>query len=214
MPQVPHAHGKPGYSRRKAPRQRRSRVTVDAIRQAALDLAERDGFGAAGTHEIAARAGVSIGSLYQYFPNKEAIYLSLYEQTVATAVGEIKTHMPAILDAPLEQAVRGTIKHLIALYARNRLVLLDLRDQVPELHLDTSPVSVRPMLHGMLRVFLAQRARRASASENETKAHFLEQVMLGTIQNYVREHPLGLSERVFTDHLAAIVLAYLRFTRA
>lgn len=201
----------PGFGRRKSPRQRRSQVTVDVIKQAALDLARENAFGAAGTHDIANRAGVSVGSLYQYFPNREAIYLSLYEQTIAELVVEIKTELPEILDAPLPEAVRGTIQHLLKLYSSNRLVLLDMRNQLPELGLERSPISFQAMIHGSLRVFLAQRATQASAVENETKAFFLEQIMLGTIQNYVLAPPGRVNESEFTEHLSAIVLAYLRF---
>ncbi|MBR8500820.1 TetR/AcrR family transcriptional regulator, partial [Burkholderia cenocepacia] len=55
-------------SPRKAPRQRRSVATVDAIVEAAARILERDGFDGYTTNAVAALAGVSIGSLYQYFP--------------------------------------------------------------------------------------------------------------------------------------------------
>jgi AcrR family transcriptional regulator len=67
---------------RKKPSQARARATMDAILEAAAQVFADKGYAAATTNHIAQRAGVSIGSLYQYFPNKDAILYSLMEQHV------------------------------------------------------------------------------------------------------------------------------------
>jgi hypothetical protein len=58
---------------RKSALQKRSRVTVDALLEATARILIREGFDKASTNRIAEVAGVSVGSLYQYFPNKEAL---------------------------------------------------------------------------------------------------------------------------------------------
>jgi AcrR family transcriptional regulator len=58
---------------RKLPQQRRSRATVEAILDACAEDVGRLGYHRLSTHRIAARAGVSVGTLYQYFPNREAV---------------------------------------------------------------------------------------------------------------------------------------------
>jgi AcrR family transcriptional regulator len=58
---------------RKTPRQARSQSTVEAIVEAAARILEREGHGGFSTNAVAETAGVSIGSLYQYFPRKEAL---------------------------------------------------------------------------------------------------------------------------------------------
>jgi AcrR family transcriptional regulator len=62
---------------RKVPRQARAVATVDAVLQAAALIIERDGYDGYTTNAVAQQAGVSIGSLYQYFPNKDAITKAL-----------------------------------------------------------------------------------------------------------------------------------------
>lgn len=70
-------------SPRKQPVQHRSKATVDAILAAAAQVFEAHGYAAGTTNRIAVKAGVSIGTLYQYFPSKEAIAVALLEQHIA-----------------------------------------------------------------------------------------------------------------------------------
>lgn len=65
---------------RKAPSQQRSRQTVERILDAAARLLDERGYAATTTNHVAELAGVSIGSLYQYFPNKDALLVALAEQ--------------------------------------------------------------------------------------------------------------------------------------
>src|SRR5579859_5011283 len=65
---------------RKHAAQDRSRATVDALVEATARILVRDGFDRASTNRIAAEAGVSIGSLYQYFPSKEALVAAVIDR--------------------------------------------------------------------------------------------------------------------------------------
>src|SRR6185503_3042990 len=69
---------------RKRPRQARSRETVSAILAATSRVLVKHGFDGLTTNAVAEAAGVSIGSLYQYFPNKEALVAGLIERHVET----------------------------------------------------------------------------------------------------------------------------------
>jgi AcrR family transcriptional regulator len=69
----PHLALKP----RKQPSQRRSRETVAVVLEAAARILEKEGLAGFNTNAVAERAGVSIGSLYQYFPNKDTLTLAL-----------------------------------------------------------------------------------------------------------------------------------------
>ena len=67
-------------SPRKAPRQARSQATVKAILDAAARVLVERGYAATTTNLVAERAGVSVGSLYQYFPNKDALIAALHDR--------------------------------------------------------------------------------------------------------------------------------------
>ncbi|WP_339614563.1 TetR/AcrR family transcriptional regulator [uncultured Parvibaculum sp.] len=98
---------------RKRPRQSRSQATVDAVLEAAARILERDGISAVNTNAVAELAGVSVGSLYQYFPDKEAIFAELIRRErgrlrrdVANAVGQAEAQsFEATIAGLLEAAI-------------------------------------------------------------------------------------------------------------
>jgi AcrR family transcriptional regulator len=75
--------------KRRIPKQDRARATVGYVLEAAAQVFQARGYDAT-TNEIAARAGVSIGTLYQYFADKDALLVALAEQHVSSARDEIR----------------------------------------------------------------------------------------------------------------------------
>src|SRR5208282_3960199 len=67
---------------RRRPRQRRAHQTVEAVLDSVVRILKREGVDAVTTNRIAEVAGVSIGSVYQYFPDKRAIYVALHQRHV------------------------------------------------------------------------------------------------------------------------------------
>jgi AcrR family transcriptional regulator len=118
---------------RRAPSQRRSRETVQAIMTAAARVFATAGYAAGTTNRIAAEAGVSVGSLYEYFPNKDALLVALMEAhlvhgqaIVERAAAEIMARRP-----PLRDAVRHLIDAMIDLHARDRALHRVLFEEAP-----------------------------------------------------------------------------------
>ena len=72
---------------RKAPRQARSTVTLEAIHTATAQVLLAEGVGRLTTARVAERAGVSIGTLYQYYPHKQALLFALLERQLETVIG-------------------------------------------------------------------------------------------------------------------------------
>lgn len=101
---------------RKVPQQQRARVTHDAILVAAAHIIGKHGLAGFNTNAVAERAGVSIGSLYQYFPNKDALMAALIERqqerqlaTLHAAAESIDTS--ANLEAVVRALVRAAMQH-------------------------------------------------------------------------------------------------------
>jgi AcrR family transcriptional regulator len=97
---------------RKQPRQARARDTVEAILQAATYILHKAGYEAMTTNQIADRAGVNIASLYQYFPNKQAILAELARRHVNEARGRLAATL-AELRAKRRVSLRATVRAMI-----------------------------------------------------------------------------------------------------
>jgi AcrR family transcriptional regulator len=105
---------------RKRPLQRRSQSTVDAILEGAAQVLERDGYAATTTDLIAERAGVSVGTLYQYFPNKDAILLALTERHGRAAEAVLEPLLREVVDEtpPLEAWLQRFVRACVGLNGR------------------------------------------------------------------------------------------------
>lgn len=110
---------------RRIPRQARATTTVDAILTAALQLLESDGVDQLTTNHVAERAGVSIGTVYQYFSDKQAILGALAERSAAA----VRDSIAAML---IERPDLGTVRPIVRALMRSfegspatRVALLD-----------------------------------------------------------------------------------------
>lgn len=103
---------------RKRPRQARSVATFEAILEAAARILESLGFAGFNTNAVAELAGVSIGSLYQYFPSKESLIVELIRRERAELsnriVEAIKQHDAADLKEKLKLVIQAAVKHQLS----------------------------------------------------------------------------------------------------
>jgi AcrR family transcriptional regulator len=103
---------------RKLPRQPRSQATVEAILQAAAQVFERHGYAAGTTNRIATRAGVSIGTVYQYFPNKDAILVALAHQHLADGTAALQPFLQRLTaGARFDDVLPEIVDAMVALHA-------------------------------------------------------------------------------------------------
>src|SRR6202042_2504846 len=100
-------------SGRRKPTQRRARQTVDAILDAVVRVLKREGFGAVTTNRVAEVAGVSIGSVYQYFPDKGAIFVALHQRHIEHVDRLIQATLVENADATLETLFRAMIDAMV-----------------------------------------------------------------------------------------------------
>lgn len=138
---------------RKAPSQPRSAHTVESILEGAAHILEQSGFEGYTTNAIAARAGVSIGSLYQYFPTKEAVTVALIEREMTGLVQEAKQ---ALLLEDRRKALRQLVEIAVR-YQLRRPALAVLLDFEQNRLSTTMPKSeMRTAMHTALVEFLQE----------------------------------------------------------
>jgi AcrR family transcriptional regulator len=196
-------------SPRKAPRQARSRATVDAILTATAQILVEEGYDKATTNTIARRAGVSIGSLYQYFPNKEALVTALCERhlhdTTRVLMGAIET----LKDAPLPEAIRRLIDVLLRIHAVEPELHRVLIEQVPRLSGFEAITQIDRVLIDMIRTNLSKRVEALRPRDLELAAFILVHGVQGVTHAAVLDRPDALHDDVLATEITDLVLRYL-----
>jgi AcrR family transcriptional regulator len=104
---------------RREPKQQRSRQTVEAVLEAVQRVLKRHGAEAVTTNRIAEAAGVSIGSLYQYFPDKQAIFTALYDRHVDEVRHVIERTMADCTSASVEDFTRELVEGLAIVHTED-----------------------------------------------------------------------------------------------
>lgn len=122
---------RPLTSPRKHASQERSRVTVDALVEATARILVREGFDRASTNRIAEQAGVSVGSLYQYFPGKEALIAAVIERHSQEIMQVVHGALAEANKRPLRQAVRIIVAAAIEAHRVDPKLHRVLAEQIP-----------------------------------------------------------------------------------
>jgi AcrR family transcriptional regulator len=104
-------------ARRREPKQLRSRQTVEDVLEAVPLVVKRHGTRAMTTNRIAETAGVSVGSLYQYFPDKRAIFAALHDRHVDEVQRVMGQTTAAYASAPLGEFTCELVRGLLSLHA-------------------------------------------------------------------------------------------------
>lgn len=111
---------------RKKPRQARSREMVETLVQATMDVIAERGLHDTTTNHVAVRAGVSVGSLYQYFDDKHALLDAVLEQLTKDLRQVLEAPLHQQLDADLHTLTRAALKAVFDLFERNQGLYLEL----------------------------------------------------------------------------------------
>ena len=209
---MPPAADSPAPRHRRRPAQARSQLTVDAILEAAGRMAVELGEAALNTNAIAERAGVSIGTLYQYFPSKEAIVGDLVRRERARVLKELdgllaRTGTPGW--AP-EQVLRAFVQCYLRSFAhpdaaRRGLARLAWRSD----HQEATVHSLREAAE-RIALHLQRLSHPALRPPTPTQAFVLTRALMGTVRAAVLKDSPALGCASFEDELVRMCWLLLK----
>ncbi|HEY1551609.1 MAG TPA: TetR/AcrR family transcriptional regulator [Kofleriaceae bacterium] len=188
---------------RRAPQQRRAVATVDAIMDAVVRIAKRSGVDAVTTNRIAEVAGVSVGSVYQYFPDKRAIFVALHDRHVEQIGRLVESTLVAHADASLEVMLRALLEALIDAHAPDPELYALLDAELP--HRGAGAESLR----GALQLAIASHMP-AKRRDLERTLFVVTHMIDAFAHGVVAGRPRGLSIAAAKDEAVRAILAYLR----
>jgi AcrR family transcriptional regulator len=122
---------RPPTKPRKKASQERSRATVDALVEATARILVKEGFDKASTNRIAEQAGVSVGSLYQYFPSKEALVVAVIERHQQELMQVVRSALKEVASLPMEQAVHKLVATAVNAHRIDPKLHRVLSEQIP-----------------------------------------------------------------------------------
>lgn len=190
--------------------QPRARATVDAILTATARLLVREGYDRTSTNKVAEAAGVSIGSLYQYFPSKEALVAALLERHVEEMSEILDRHVQETQHESVPESVERIVRAMLAAHAADPKLHKVLVEQVPRIgRLDKiGQIEVRAL--AVARGFLEVRKSELRPFEDLDLAAF---VVVATVEALTHAAVLYRSELLAEEKLAReirdVVLRYL-----
>ena len=194
-------------SPRKIPAQTRSTVTVEAILEAAVRIFTARGYRAATTARIAQCAGVSVGSLYQYFPNKLALLATLKQRHLRRTLDEIEKTLTA--SSTLAAGLRAALRvHLAATLAARPLLLM-FADELPARLTQPAPSTDAPHV-AMLRRFLRRHRAAIIVRDASLAALVVTEMIDAVTRAALQQRPRDLENGVLETELANAALLYLR----
>ena len=197
---------------RKRPRQERARRTVAAILEAAAQVFERQGYASGTTDAIAERAGVSIGSLYQYFPNKDAILVALAEHHVEEGLEWMESLLAEASFRPPDLAplLRRFVEAMIALHRREPRLHRVLFEEAP------LPPSLRRRL-AQREEDLASRVADLLAVHPDLEVpdaglagYLLVRTVEGLVHGFILHPPERIDVDEFAEEVVRLLHRYLR----
>jgi AcrR family transcriptional regulator len=197
---------------RKNALQARSRATVDALVEATARILVRDGFEKTSTNRIADIAGVSVGSLYQYFPSKEALVAAVIERHNDEIMDIVRATLAEVTDMPLEKAVRRLVAVAIDAHRINPRLHRVLAEQIPRAGKLDVEASNRE-IHGLVRAYLDGHRKELRKIDLDVATFICVSAIEAIAHNTVLHPAEMLPEkmvRTLVDETTRMVVGFLR----
>jgi AcrR family transcriptional regulator len=186
-------------TKRRIPRQARATETVETILEGAAQVLEAGGLAAFTTNAVAERAGVSIGTLYQYFADKDALVQAIAERELKATLGKVaETLRNHSALEPAERA-RGVVRAIVNAFGGRQRA----RKAIVQAVLSRSGGAT---FHGPVATFVAANSIGALSRE---QTFVLSRALIGTIRAAVLEEQPFLKSKAFEDEMVRLIVAYL-----
>lgn len=192
---------------RKSPRQARARQTVETLLDTTAQILVEEGSEKLTTNRLAEKAGYSIGTVYQYFPNRQAIVLALIERQRAKVGRQVQAVLTRSAGQPLEQRIRAILHVLHEAFTLHRKPARRLMRALIEAALAHGlPTPPNVAAEAIIEVW-----REASGGMLNESEHFvLTRAIIEVLRQAVMSSSPLLGTRDFEDALLRMILGFLK----
>jgi AcrR family transcriptional regulator len=203
---------RPQTKPRKVASQARSRLTVNALVESTARVLVKDGYDRASTNKIATVAGVSIGSLYQYFPSKEALVAAVIDRHTSELSQTIRDALVQVAALPIEAAARKLVVAAIEAHRIDPKLHRVLAEQVPRTGRLENIDAVQRDASKFLRSYLEAHKREVNVLDMDLAAFICVTMVEALAHAAVLHHPEILTDEkviAFVDEVTRLVVQFL-----
>tara|TARA_R110001592_G_scaffold363371_1_gene685471 strand:- start:78208 stop:78831 length:624 start_codon:yes stop_codon:yes gene_type:complete len=194
---------------RKRPLQERAQVTLDSIVESAERILQTKGYASLTTNHIAEVAGVSIGTLYHYFPNKDMIVQALIEDRVTRASAQLRSRLLDLMGEPIAVMFPAMIRELLSVYREYEFVLLRLPNEMPRLEDQQSRLTTEHFTFSTNLNYLKQHTTELSVEDLELALFLMDNAITSNCIQFLTRGLPETSEASFVDELSGMMVRYL-----
>jgi len=204
---------RPPTKPRKHASQERSRATVDALIEATARILVREGFDRASTNRIAEVAGVSVGSLYQYYPGKEALVAAVIDRHHQEIMQVVRGALAEVASQSIEKAVRRVVAAAIEAHRVDPKLHRVLAEQIPRTGRLATVEPFNREAFALLRAYLEDHSDELRTVDIDLAAFVCATSIEALTHNAVLHRPEMLSDEAaatLVDEATRLVVGYLR----
>jgi AcrR family transcriptional regulator len=197
---------------RKSASQKRSRVTVETLLDATARVLTRHGYDRASTNRIAATAGVSVGSLYQYFPNKEALVAALVARHNREMLQLLRDALTEMGSRDLATVMRELVRAMVDAHLVDPALHRIFAEQVPRMGQLAKIESLQRETFLLIRTYLEERRNEISVADLDSATSICVTTVESLTHEFVINKPDALDgdRDRFIDEVTRLVVGYLR----
>ena len=198
---------------RKTASQERSRLTVDALLEATTRVLTKEGYDRASTNRIAEVAGVSIGSLYQYFPSKQALVAAVIDRHTQQISQVTRNALLKVAARPIEVAAREFVSVAIDAHRVNPKLHGVLAEQIPRIGRLENIEAINREAYALVRGYLEAHRDEIDVADPDVAAFVCVTAVEALTHAAVLRRPDILTDekaRRFVDDVTRLLVRYLR----
>jgi AcrR family transcriptional regulator len=187
------------------PVQQRAIATVDAIVEAGFMAVAEHGMAGTTTRHIAALAGISVGSLYEYFKNKEEIYAAMNRKLVDEVIGVIKPLVPQLVTMDIAPAIRLMMHTLGELLQRDNGRYLQCARQGIQTQMKTDLHPINRVLIDLMLQYVMHHPRYTRLQNLPTMSYIFIHGGMFTLMHFLNDPNPPITYDALVDGLAQMV---------
>ncbi|HEY4168589.1 MAG TPA: TetR/AcrR family transcriptional regulator [Reyranella sp.] len=196
---------------RKSASQKRSRAMVETMLDATARVLVREGYDRASTNRIAAVAGVSVGSLYQYFPNKEALVAALVARHNRETLQLVRDALKRVVASDLKEAMRELVTAAVDAHLVDPALHRIFAEQVPRMGQLAKIEALQREAFLLVRTYLEERRNEISVRDLDVTTSLCVTTVESLTHEFVINKPDALAgdRDRFIDEVTRLLVGYL-----